>query len=80
MTMRKALIPTLFVLFAIIINSCGEHRYPSSLVMADSLCDTNPDSALSLLSSIGKDSMQMTETDLIWTGLKSMKNDKNLQK
>jgi tetratricopeptide (TPR) repeat protein len=41
--------------------------------MADSLCDTNPDSALSLLSSIGKDSMQMTEADLMYWRLLCIK-------
>lgn len=71
--MRKTIISTLFVLIAIIIYSCGEHRYPSYLVMADSLCDTNPDSALSLLSSIGKDSMQMTEADLMYWRLLCIK-------
>ena len=71
--MRKTIISTLFVLIAIIIYSCGEHRYPSYLVMADSLCDTNPDSALSLLSSIGKDSMQMTEADLMYWRLLRIK-------
>ena len=41
--------------------------------MADSLCDTNPDSALSLLSSIGKDSAQMPEADLMYWRLLRIK-------
>ena len=64
--MRKTFSSFIFILIAIIINSCGEHRYPSYLVMADSLCDTNPDSALSMLYTIGKDSAQMPEADLMY--------------
>ena len=71
--MRKTFSSFIFILIAIIINSCGEHRYPSYLVMADSLCDTNPDSALSMLYTIGKDSAQMPEADLMYWRLLRIK-------
>ena len=41
--------------------------------MADSLCDTNPDSALSMLYTIGKDSAQMPEADMMYWRLLRIK-------
>ena len=53
--MRKAIILTLLSVLALF--ACTDRRYPTTLVVADSLCAVNPDSALSLLTQY-KDSIQ----------------------
>jgi hypothetical protein len=53
--MRKAMLLTLLSVLALF--ACTDHRYPTTLVAADSLCAVNPDSALSLLTQY-KDSIQ----------------------
>lgn len=53
--MRK-LLPALlsFMLFTLLLGSCGKHSYENSsiLILADSLMQTYPDSALQLLEEI----------------------------
>lgn len=39
----------------ITICACTRHKYPQHLIVADSLCNVNPDSAISLLRNIAKD-------------------------
>ena len=53
--MRKAIILTLLSVLALF--ACTDRRYPTTLVVADSLCAVNPDSALHLLTQY-KDSIQ----------------------
>jgi len=53
--MRKAMLLTLLSVLALF--ACTDHRYPTTLVAADSLCAVNPDSALHLLTQY-KDSIQ----------------------
>jgi hypothetical protein len=43
--MRKAIFLTLLSVLALF--ACTDRRYPTTLVVADSLCAVNPDSALS---------------------------------
>jgi len=73
MTKKELVLSAILVLTVIMTNSCGEHRYPTSLITADSLCEDNPDSALSLLSEIGKDSTKMPEADLMYWRLLRIK-------
>lgn len=73
MTKKELVLLAIIVLTVIMTNSCGEHRYPAELITADSLCEDNPDSALSLLSEIGKDSTQMQEADLMYWRLLRIK-------
>lgn len=73
MTKKELVLLAILVLTVIMTNSCGEHRYPAELITADSLCEDNPDSALSLLSEIGKDSTQMQEADLMYWRLLRIK-------
>jgi len=53
--MRKAMLLTLLSVLALF--ACTDRRYPTTLVVADSLCAVNPDSALHLLTQY-KDSIQ----------------------
>lgn len=73
MTKKELVLLAIIVLTVIMTNSCGEHRYPAELITADSLCEDNPDSALSLLSEIGKDSTKMPEADLMYWRLLRIK-------
>lgn len=41
--------------------ACGPRRYPSSLLMADSLASVRPDSALTLLQALAKDTTDMSQ-------------------
>jgi len=45
----------LLTFFIFVISACTDHKYSQYLIQADSLCHTNPDSAVSLLMKIGKD-------------------------
>lgn len=62
----KILRAVLFVVVALIFsisNSCGNsHSYPRELVVADSLCDNNPDSALTLIRKIKTDQLSDNES------------------
>ena len=58
-TMRKAMRFTLLLVLTLL--ACTGHRYPTQLVVADSLCAVNPDSALHLLKQY-KDSIQTAST------------------
>jgi len=50
--MEKKII--LYILLVVLCASCGKHEYPSDLVDADSLCNSNPKLALEKLAKIGK--------------------------
>ena len=52
MNMRNIIKYSVFVLLAGIVFACRPHQYPHILVVADSLCEANPDSAVSLLRSL----------------------------
>ena len=43
----------LYILLVVLCASCGKHEYPSDLVDADSLCNSNPKLALEKLAKIG---------------------------
>lgn len=62
----KILRAVLFIVVALIFsisNSCGNsHSYPRELVVADSLCDNNPDSALTLIRKIKTDQLSDNES------------------
>ncbi len=62
----KILRAALFIVVALIFsisNSCGNsHSYPRELVVADSLCDNNPDSALTLIRKIKTDQLSDNES------------------
>ena len=45
----------LYIFLLVLLGSCGKHKYPSTLVEADSLCYSNPKLALKKLVKIGKD-------------------------
>lgn len=64
----KILRAVLFIVVALIFsisNSCGNshsYSYPRELVVADSLCDNNPDSALTLIRKIKTDQLSDNES------------------
>lgn len=62
----KILRAVLFIVVALIFsisNSCGNsHSYPRELVVADSLCDNNPDSALTLIRKIKTEQLSDNES------------------
>lgn len=62
----KILRAVLFIVVALVFsisNSCGNsHSYPRELVVADSLCDNNPDSALTLIRKIKTDQLSDNES------------------
>jgi hypothetical protein len=49
MIRRKVHTIVLLAVFAVMLASCGGHSYPHQLAVADSLCETNPDSAVRYL-------------------------------
>lgn len=53
--------------------ACGPRRYPSSLLMADSLAAVRPDSALTLLQALAKDTADMPRTDRMYYRLLCVK-------
>ena len=70
--MRKLLF--LPLLFSLLVLSCGGPRqYPSSLLTADSLCDTDPQKALVWLDSISPQMLQAAEPDRMYFRLLRIK-------
>lgn len=60
---RRAVLFVVVALIFSINNSCGNsHSYPRELVVADSLCDNNPDSALTLIRKIKTDQLSDNES------------------
>ncbi len=53
----KLVISVLVVLVAVVAGCGGSHRYDSRLVLADSLMQANPDSALALVEAVDADSL-----------------------
>lgn len=53
--------------------ACGFRRYPSSLLMADSLASVRPDSALTLLHALAKDTADMPRADRMYYRLLCIK-------
>lgn len=54
----------ILVLLALAMHSCMRHSYSPRLVTADSLCRTNPDSAMRMLGTVSADTAYMSRDDL----------------
>ena len=68
MKVKVAVIGLLVVLVAVVAGCGGSHRYDSRLVLADSLMQANPDSALALVQAVDADSL-FTEGDRAYRDL-----------
>ncbi len=68
MKVKVAVIGLLVVLVAVVAGCGGSHRYDSRLVLADSLMQANPDSALALVQAVDADSLS-TEGDRAYRDL-----------
>lgn len=62
---KRSYVLFLILLFATILISCGGHRYPRSLVKADSVCEKDPDKAMLILDSMRNDTAEM-KSDAKW--------------
>ena len=75
---RRAVLFVVVALIFSINNSCGNsHSYPRELVVADSLCETNPDSAEALLHRM-PDSVLAAKPDRMYYDLVRIKASNNL--
>lgn len=61
--MKHGIIALLLILLLMIIGCKGEHRYPQSLLAADSLSNVNPDSAIRVLQALGQEMVGAPEPD-----------------
>lgn len=73
MNMRNIIKYSVFVLLAGIIFACRPHQYPHILVVADSLCEAKPDSAVSLLRSLKPQFASASKADRMYYQLLCIK-------
>ena len=62
-----------FAALVLCVSACTHHRYPRQLVVADSLCSVNPDSAIRLLSQLADTMQTAGKPDLMYHQLLSIK-------
>ena len=76
--MRKTIIAIVAFLLLGLVFSCRQHQYPHILMTADSLCEVQPDSALSLLRRLRPQFASGNKADQMYYQLLCVKaNDKN---
>lgn len=63
----------IFLMTVAVFIACGQHRYPQSLLQADSLINIQPDSALSLLQDVSPETRQWSKADIMYHHLLMVK-------
>lgn len=71
--MRKTIIAIVAFLLLGLVFSCRQHQYPHILMTADSLCEANPDSAVSLLRHLRPQFSSGSEADRMYYQLLCIK-------
>lgn len=68
MEQRVKALPGIMLMFflAVMVSVCGPERHPVSLVEVDSLAETNPRRAMSLLSAMAGEAASMPEDHLMY--------------
>lgn len=75
MEQRVKALPGIMLMFflAVMVSVCGPERHPVSLVEVDSLAETNPRRAMSLLSAMAGEAASMPEDHLMYYRLLQLK-------